>query len=718
MITYLILEFFMFDLDCESPIFNLIASGNLVEVQLSITNNQLLLENKVSNGASLYHIAAFHGHLPIIQWFESMGYHTRMAPKDNQGCTALMYAVSNGHIQIIDHIVNGSKESYFDRDNKNQNVLMVAIESKNLNVVKKLIELEKQIRNSPQVNSLYEQNHLGMTPILYAVFRGRNSITQWLCNEYGVSLLQTKTKNDETALMYAASFGNLPLVIWLMSKLDPSKLLDVDKTSKTVLRHAVLGGHLPVIQWLLEHGANNLLKKEENTILFYAASQENTDVLKYLIEKGGLDLLKHEKDDSQTTLLMVAAKKGYLQHIKYLVTIDDQQLLLKKDSKGHSVYTYALKGMQASVLRWLQEVAPLEFIKEKEQLNFTALLHTAYIGKAEVVEFLIETNRDLLHKKNAKGQSVIMYAARAGQLDVVKTLVKFGGNEILKDRDNDGKTALLSTCCMDMTLTSKAESFKEEQFIIGDPQCEVLKWLLSNECSGELLTQTDNNAWNVFDHSVKNRNTKFLGYLINTGQFNFSGINTSAENSIEKTLSEFDLSCELSKKVLFLLQNEARRQRKELIIPKFSSETTSTLSVFEKNRQQTINFFIDFSSLLINYFGNSIAKILQSYTEDDKEEHWLYLSSTDQKWVYKLLEIQANYFQTLHNYTNNLENSNFPSLEPLKSKLESLNSSLILIKGELGIFKKPSKRLHSSALQGSDFNPEISTETESKKLAR
>jgi ankyrin repeat protein len=203
---------------------------------------------------------------------------------------------------------------------------------------------------------------------------------------------------------------------------------------QTTLHKAAEGGNLTSVKYLVEKGTDvNMKDKDGITPLFFAASSGNLEVVKYLVEKGAN---VNAIDNNGTTPIYYSVSGGNVDIIKYLV-----EKGANINSKGRESPGYLYSG-------------------KDETLLFNAIRKC----KLEIIKYLIEKGADV-HIKDKKGRTPLdvansdtvknfireaktslFYAARNGNLEVVKNIVENGANVNEKNSDGSGGRQKLDHC--------------------------------------------------------------------------------------------------------------------------------------------------------------------------------------------------------------------------------------------------------------------------------
>ncbi|EAY11502.1 ankyrin repeat protein, putative [Trichomonas vaginalis G3] len=205
-----------------------------------------------------------------------------------------------------------------------ENVLHVASEKGNLNLVKSLIECgcDKEANDKD-----------GRTPLFFASSRSHLEVVKYL-----ISVGADKEANDKdgwTPLIWASYYGRLDVVKYLISVGANKEAKDNDGRTPLIL--ASENGKLEVVQYLISNGADKEAKdKYGRTPLIWASFNGHLEVVKYLISVGAD---KEAKDNGEFTPLIKASSNDHLEVVQYLISVGAD-----KDAKnigGNTALSYA-----------------------------------------------------------------------------------------------------------------------------------------------------------------------------------------------------------------------------------------------------------------------------------------------------------------------------------------------------------------------------------------
>ena len=187
-----------------------------------------------------------------------------------------------------------------------------------------------------------------------------------------------------------------------------------------------------VAKKLAQYSAFNSIGGENDmNILIWAAQKGCLATVRSEVARGDIDAL----DDLGKTALMLAAREGHLEVVRFLV--NKKADIHLKSASGWTALMLAAREGHLEVVRFL--VCKRADIHIRNEDGETALMRAAWGGHLEVVEFLTSKGGDI-HAKDNRGWTALMKAAVSGHLAVVRFLV--GLNVDVNARNEDGETAL------------------------------------------------------------------------------------------------------------------------------------------------------------------------------------------------------------------------------------------------------------------------------------
>jgi ankyrin repeat protein/tRNA A-37 threonylcarbamoyl transferase component Bud32 len=229
----------------------------------------------------------------------------------------------------------------------------------------------------------------------------QNKIVRYLVKE-GKANVNAKNKAGETPLHMAARWSKPDVVEYLVEQ-GKADVNAKDENWRTPLHMAALADSSEIVKYLLGKGANvNIENKDGKTPLHMAASASNRiETVKCLVEEGKADI--NAKDIYMRTPLDIAEGAHLREISTYLTQIG---------KANNNQITFTTRPQTPTVR------------PNKEQLN-KELLEAAKKGDSKQVQLLLRSGADVNAKtKDVSGFTTLSFAARKGQLHLVKYLVE------------------------------------------------------------------------------------------------------------------------------------------------------------------------------------------------------------------------------------------------------------------------------------------------------
>jgi ankyrin repeat protein len=246
--------------------------------------------------------------------------------RDSLGRTPLLWAIANGHSDVVKLLLETGKVRADGKDRYGQTPLLWAAQSGHDAVVKVLLEHQVEANTKDedgrtllswaaengheavakllldhQVEADAKDNY-GQTPLFRAAVGGHEDVVKLLL-EIGKVRADVKDRYGQTPLFRAAASGH-EAVVELLLKTGQIDVNIKDKYGRTPLFIAAESGHDAIIKLLLDHQVkiNDAKDKDSWTPLFRAASSGHEAVVKLLLETGQVKTdVKHKY--GQTSLL-------------------------------------------------------------------------------------------------------------------------------------------------------------------------------------------------------------------------------------------------------------------------------------------------------------------------------------------------------------------------------------------------------------------------------
>ena len=227
----------------------------------NIDNNNLLIES-VKNGKNYKNFNIFYR---LLQ--EGVDVNA----KDEDGITALMWAICKGNIEIIQMLLKKGADVNA-KDKNGVSALALSVMGPSRWRQKEIVSI--LLEKGADMNAI---DNYGLTAVMWAYKKG---------NVHLVSMLRDKGADYSVGItiMVASIGGDIDTVKKL---LDAGIYIDKkDNKGWTALMYASLNGHSDIVSMLIDKGANVYEENNDgNTALYLAESKEHTEIVSMLQKK-------------------------------------------------------------------------------------------------------------------------------------------------------------------------------------------------------------------------------------------------------------------------------------------------------------------------------------------------------------------------------------------------------------------------------------------------
>lgn len=346
------------------------------------------------------HVALWLGNEKIVKMLLEAG--ANVSAKDINGRTPLEIAKKKGHTQIID-LLNANST-----DNNNLNPLKKETLKKNTEIVK--LQTEAEAKKTPADLS---------EALFIAIEKGNKQTVKELIAA-GVNV-NAKDKQGETALLKAKNKNHDQVVKVLTEAIAKNK-------REEELFRAIENGKPTIVRKLISEGVNINAKKDNGmTALYLATEKGHFHIVRLLLEAGAdvnAALNKKGNDRGGQTPLFVAVQKGDTNIVRQLIKWGANARYEGIDHKNAIYYAH-----NKSIQKFLNEAS-------RSSNQFYSFMNRNDLN--EIKKLLL---RDLpINWWYSEDYTLLMYAAKRGEEDVVDLLLKKGALVNLKNMN--GKTAM------------------------------------------------------------------------------------------------------------------------------------------------------------------------------------------------------------------------------------------------------------------------------------
>ncbi|KAL6598338.1 ankyrin [Neocallimastix californiae] len=247
-----------------------------------------------------------------VKIFKKKGGYELLLTAYTEGRNVLMIASQSGNLDIIEILIENNIRIN-ERDYDNKNALIYATEKGNLKLVQYLVKKKININ----VCSFCK----GWNALFYAIDKNYNDMATYLIDNdidmYGNNIKNRYSKNI-VSLAYEKK--NISLINYMIEK--GINLDCKDYNGETELINACNNNYremnnLKLIQLLVENGINiNEKDNEGDNALIIASMTSTLDIVKYLISKG-IDV--NAKNNRMYNALIMACEHNKFEIVKYLM---------------------------------------------------------------------------------------------------------------------------------------------------------------------------------------------------------------------------------------------------------------------------------------------------------------------------------------------------------------------------------------------------------------
>ncbi|XP_035673820.1 ankyrin repeat domain-containing protein 16-like isoform X2 [Branchiostoma floridae] len=319
-----------------------------------------------------------------------------------------------------------------------------------------LPKIRALLASSPCPDRLLDTRHRksGDSVLHYAARHGHLSVLRYLCEECGLSP-ETGNVDGKRPLHEAAQAGQTECVRYLISSIQINVLKRADWTP---IMLACTKTNLTVVQLLRDAGADLTIRNKDGWNCFHVACREgDVDILSYLLDCDGT--LWESVSTNGRTPLHTASLHG---------CVGATQVLLQRcnyapdtpDSCGSTPLMDAVRADNIDLAQLLVKQHGAD-VQKLDTMGRQPLHLAAQAGCIQAVRYLLtEHGIPVDTPAPGSGLTALHFAAKEGQTDAVKLLVRFGSNVNIKD--DKGRTALHMASggqhaeCVRVLLTSGA----------------------------------------------------------------------------------------------------------------------------------------------------------------------------------------------------------------------------------------------------------------------
>ncbi|KAH9319554.1 hypothetical protein KI387_021323, partial [Taxus chinensis] len=236
-----------------------VTSGNVEMYSKLIDNGLNILQQVTPTRNTSLHLAAYHGHLQIIEMFLQLmnkdieagnqGVRDLLTAKNVEGNTAFHEAAMGGPYQVMEFLLEHDPHLVDIINNSGETALFKATEEGHKIIVEKLLPL-----TSPQ----YDKRTSDGQTLLHCAVWNRHEVVIKMLMHRKPELLKEVDHFHRTALHNAAYLKDISPIARMLLEKDSSLCYQVDTNGKLALHIAVKEGNVELVKEILNYGKDCL----------------------------------------------------------------------------------------------------------------------------------------------------------------------------------------------------------------------------------------------------------------------------------------------------------------------------------------------------------------------------------------------------------------------------------------------------------------------------
>ncbi len=470
----------------------------------------------------------------------------------NRDITALGIAVKMGNLKIVKVLIKAGAK---------RNFLHIAYGYNYMDIMQVLLdsgadtEINDRIHGTVLERAVKDHNIEAINMLISAGAKTTQETNEAM-TALGIKVMIRKER-DDNVLLKAVIDGNMEAIKMLIKAGTRVN----QETSRTALGVAVKMGNLEIVKVLVQAGANCNQITLQSTPLELAYENNNLEIFQILLDSGadterrkeghdtvlqkavrdgnieGVNMLikaqakVNEETNDGMTALGIAAEMGYLEIVKILIqaaanlnhhTKKTQKNIFRVRAYGNPLQL-AYENDHLDILKVLLESGADTEIR-KDVNDYTVLLKAARDGNITALNMLIKFGAKI-NQTTHKGNTVLHLVASSWQLEVLETLVTAGANI---NKFNDGGVTPLILAAQkgylntvqklislgaDINQTTLTGRFPLKAAVISE-DVRVLEYLLQN---GACVNASTNDNWTALFLATFRNNKQMIEVLLHYG---------------------------------------------------------------------------------------------------------------------------------------------------------------------------------------------------------
>ena len=360
----------------------------------------------------------------VRNYIEELEYYTILTElKDSSENTLLHVACQNGHLEIVQYLVQNGAEVNA-RNNQKDTPLALACPGRHTDIVKFLMQ------NGANIDTV---NQEGDSPLAIACKHGSLSIVEHLVkNEAKLDTLNLTRGNSPLAI--ACKEGHKNTVICLVKNDANRDSKNHDRNSPLAL--ACLGKHIDIIKILLKEKAKpNTKNNDGNSPLALACQKGYKEIVEILLQEGANPDTINKEGNSP---LAIACEKGDKEIV---------EILLQKNINPNTVNKAGDTPLIIATLQDDKDIVQLLLDKKANPEIYNKFGHSAQglacaNNLSDIADTILQHRSDLVNTNDDYGFNSLHYASWRGVLPLATLLVKKHKADIHAQSKNK-KTAII-----------------------------------------------------------------------------------------------------------------------------------------------------------------------------------------------------------------------------------------------------------------------------------
>ncbi len=268
------------------------------------------------------------------------------------------------------------------------------------------------------------QDENGRTALMYAAINGHKDIVSILIDNH--AKINTKDNDGCDAFLHAITNNEDISIVKMLYNKHTSNIDEL-----TLMKAAK---NEPILAYIVDREKRSYIEASddsEKTVLMIAAENGRTAAVKFLLEKGATNI--EAIDDCGSNALMIAAENGHIETVEYFTKYYNF-LTLTKDDCGRNALMISAENGHTDIAKYFIENNVFD-INEKDSLGKTALMYAAEKGHTNTACMLLEKGAQI-NLTDELGRTALIYAVENGHKDTVDKLCCNGANIEVKNNND------------------------------------------------------------------------------------------------------------------------------------------------------------------------------------------------------------------------------------------------------------------------------------------